>query len=106
MYKRQDAKKKHDSPVARLKDYVSGARKKVKNVSDETSEIKETSIDGHPAAVVEYQYDGSNKKRLYRQNVVVYGSKSAVGLHFNFPEEKLDSQRSKIKQLIERLKLE
>ena len=102
----EDAKKKHDSPVARLKDYVSGARKKVKNVSDEASEIKETSIDGHPAAVVEYQYDGSNKKRLYRQNVVVYGSKSAVGLHFNFPEEKLDSQRSKIKQLIERLKLE
>ncbi len=102
----EDAKKKFDSPDGRLKDYVSDAKKQLKNVSDEASEIKKIIVGGHPAAIVEYLYDGSNKKRVYRQNVVVYGNKSAVGFEFNCPAENLDSQRAKIEQILERLKLE
>ena len=102
----EKAKKKFDSPEASLKDFVGDLKEKLKNVTAKASDIKTVTIGGHPAAKVEYQFDGSNKKRVYQRNVLVYGAKFTVDLKFTCPAENLDSQQAKMDQLVDCLKLD
>ncbi len=102
--KTEDAKREFESPEVHLEDFFSRVKKKLKNVSEE-SEINVTKVGGHRAATIEYEFDGT-RSRVFQRRLVVYGNKFMIEMKSTCPAEKLDSQRSKIQQLVERLKLE